>query len=148
MNKQIIAEIYKELTGKIAKQTNCRQCWEDYLIEIQTIMAKKKKAGQDVAKIASKVEKAVGKETGKTFFNGKRGFELYPFYQIMVAGRVYNSRTLTDKAAKDYLKAGGNRSFFKTIPALDSSPVTVKKEATAPIKEVAPIKEPTGEIID
>ena len=116
MDKLIIAEIYKELTGKTAKQTRCSQCWDDYVIEIKIKMAQKKKAGENVEKIEQKVAKAIGRSGAKTAFSGKRGFELYPMYQIQVAGRVYNSQNLTEKAAKDYLKAGGKREFFKNIP--------------------------------
>lgn len=134
MDKIIIAEIYKELTGKTAKQTSCGQCWEDYVIEIKLNMAQRKKAGENTARIESKVAKATGGNVGKTAFSGKRGFELYPFYQIMVAGKIYNSQTLTEKAAKDYLRAGGNVKFFKNIP--DQHPVE---------KEVDPVP---SEIID
>ena len=116
MDKIIIAEIYKELTGKTAKQTSCGQCWDDYVIEIKLKMAQKKKAGEDIAKIEAKVAKATGKSVEKTAFSGKRGYELHPMYQIMVAGKVYNSRNLTEKAAKDYLRDGGKREFFKNIP--------------------------------
>ena len=117
MDKIIIAEIYKELTGKTAKQTSCGQCWEDYVIEIKLNMAQRKKAGENIAKIEQKVAKATGGNAVKTVFSGKRGFELYPMFQIMVAGKTYNSQTLTEKAAKDYLKAGGKREFFKNIPS-------------------------------
>lgn len=116
MDKIIIAEIYKELTGKTAKQTSCGQCWEDYVIEIKLNMAQRKKAGENTAKIEARVAKATGKSVGKTAFSGKRGYELHPFYQIVVAGKTYNSQTLTEKAAKDYLRAGGNVRFFKNIP--------------------------------
>ena len=117
MDKIIIAEIYKELTGKTAKQTSCGQCWDDYVIEIKLIMAQRKKAGENVSKIESKVAKATGKTVAKTPFSGKRGYELHPMYQIQVAGKVYNSQTLTEKAARDYLREGGKREFFKHIPS-------------------------------
>lgn len=117
MDKIIIAEIYKELTGKTAKQTSCGQCWEDYVIEIKLKMAQRKKAGENTAKIEARVAKATGKSVAKTVFSGKRGYELYPMFQILVAGKTYNSQTLTEQAAKDYLRAGGKREFFKNIPS-------------------------------
>jgi len=116
MDKIIIAQLYKELTGKTAKQTSCGQCWNDYVIEIKLKMAQKKKAGENTAKLEQKVAKATGQSVAKTAFSGKRGYELHPFYQIMVGGKTYNHLTITEKVAKDYLRAGGRREFFKNIP--------------------------------
>lgn len=123
MNKQLIAEIYKELTGRVATQTNCEQCWSDYVIEINTIMGKKKKAGENTAKLQEKIVEAV---TGnaeivreKPFKKGKvetKKYELHPCYSICVRGRVYTSRSLTDKVAEEYLANGGDRYWFKRLP--------------------------------
>jgi len=116
MDKKLIAEIYKELTGKEAKQTNCRQCWRDYVIEINTIMARKKKAGEDTAKLQEKIVKAVTQKPTKKVSIGASRYELHPVYSILVAGRVYDSRNLTDKAAEEYLRSGGNPHLFKRLP--------------------------------
>lgn len=123
MNKQLIAEIYRELTGKEAKQTNCQQCWSDYVIEINTIMGKKKKAGEDTAKLQERIVEAVTgnnpepiKKAAKSKVSSKKKYELHPCYSICVKGRVYTSRSLTDKVAEEYLANGGDRHWFKKLP--------------------------------
>ncbi len=123
MNKQLIAEIYKELTGREAKQTECRQCWNDYVIEINTIMGKKKKAGENTAELQEKIVEAVTgsspeptKKATKPKVSGERKYELHPCYSISVGGRIYTSRNLTDKAAEEYLASGGGRQWFKRLP--------------------------------
>lgn len=123
MNKQLIAEIYKELTGREAKQTNCQQCWNDYVIEINTIMGKKKKAGENTAELQEKIVEAVtgnspepSKKTAKSKVSDKKKYELHPCYSINVGGRTYTSRNLTDKAAEEYLANGGSRQWFKRLP--------------------------------
>lgn len=123
MNKQLIAEIYKELTGREAKQTDCRQCWNDYVIEINTIMGKKKKAGENTAELQEKIVEAVTgsspeptKKATKPNVSGKKKYELHPCYSINVGGRIYTSRNLTDKAAEEYLASGGGCQWFKRLP--------------------------------
>lgn len=123
MNKQLIAEIYKELTGREAKQTNCQQCWNDYVIEINTIMGKKKKAGEDTAELQEKIVEAVTgnnpepiKKATKSKVSGEKKYELHPCYSINVGGRTYTSRNLTDRVAEEYLANGGGRHWFKKLP--------------------------------
>lgn len=123
MNKQLIAEIYKELTGKVAKQTECWQCWNDYVIEINTIMGKKKKAGENTAELQEKIVEAVTgssteptKKAAKPNVSGEKKYELHPCYSISVGGRTYTSRNLTDKVAEEYLAGGGGRQWFKRLP--------------------------------
>ena len=127
MNRADIAIIYKELTGKTARQTSCRQCWDDYLTEIYIIMAKKKKKGEDVAAIEAKIsqaEKSVKKAEAK-------GYELYPCYSIKVKGTIYTSKNLTDEAAEQWLSSGGAKNVFKTIP----KKVEAAPEVTEPVQE-------------
>ena len=123
MNKQLIAEIYKELTGREAKQTDCQQCWNDYVIEINTIMGKKKKAGENTAELQEKIVEAVtgkspepSKKSDKPKASDEKKYELHPCYSIIVGGRTYTSRNLTDKVAEEYLANGGGRQWFKRLP--------------------------------
>ena len=112
MNKKIISEIYKELTGRNTKNTNCRNCWDDYLIEIYTIMAKKKKKGEDLTEINDRLNLATAKEISKQ----TGGYQLHPCYSIKVGGRTYTDKNLTDDVAKMYIENGGKKHVFKVIP--------------------------------
>lgn len=44
-----------------------------------------------------------------------RRYEMYPVYSILVNGKVYTSRTLSDQVAEKYVKSGGSLHVFSKI---------------------------------
>lgn len=44
-----------------------------------------------------------------------RRYEMHPVYSILVNGRVYTSKSLSDHVAEEYIKSGGSLHVFSKI---------------------------------
>ena len=44
-----------------------------------------------------------------------RRYEMYPVYSILVNGKVYTSKSLSDQVAEKYIESGGSIHVFSKI---------------------------------
>lgn len=94
-DKQLIEQLYMDVLDKKFKRTSCKDCYRDAYIEITNYLKREKKMKE------------------KCKYKLRAGFVIHDFK----TGRIFTNANLTDKIAKDYLKAfPKQRKMFETVP--------------------------------
>lgn len=96
-DKQLIARIYPEITGRTFRKTACRRCYQDAVIEMAVKLRKEQKMKEKCA------------------YHMRAGFIIR--CGDFDNGEIYTNANLTDDVAKRYLERFPNkRNMFDVIP--------------------------------
>ena len=108
-DKQTIARLYPEITGKTFRKTACKRCYQDAVIEMAVKLRKEQKMRE------------------KCDYHMRAGFIIR--CGDFDNGQIYTNANLTNDVAKRYLERFPNkRNMFDRIP--EETPAEATKEPT------------------